>query len=258
MTWRWKWKTVCHAAAPQEFRRLTPSAPSADWARFASRFAAAATAASSSSAICRRSVAWRRGTTSACPRVAGLMSMKATVRSSSSTTVDGSSPATILQKMQLGSVCAMRATLSAHGARLLGAVLRDDGAMPEDNVAALRRLWDAWSRGSVRDIVAVLHPDVEWSSVVLGRGYRGHGDVAAWLDALRRDWKSLTVTFDHAEDAGPDHAVAYGRVRGFGYGGDQSLDTPLIWVAEFCDGLIRRGLVFPDPVEARRHLDAVR
>ena len=48
----------------------------------------------------KRSGACRRGTTSACPRVAGLMSMKAIVRSSSSTIVAGSSPATILQKMQ--------------------------------------------------------------------------------------------------------------------------------------------------------------
>ena len=38
--------------------------------------------------------------TSAWPRLAGWMSMKAIVRSSESTIVAGSSPATILQKMQ--------------------------------------------------------------------------------------------------------------------------------------------------------------
>ena len=41
-----------------------------------------------------------RGTTSACPRVAGLMSMKATVCSSESTIWAGTSPATIPQKRQ--------------------------------------------------------------------------------------------------------------------------------------------------------------
>jgi hypothetical protein len=46
------------------------------------------------------SVLCTRGTTSACPRVAGLMSMKATVRSSSATMVAGISPATMLQKRQ--------------------------------------------------------------------------------------------------------------------------------------------------------------
>ncbi len=29
----WKWKTVCHASAPQELTRLTPSAPSSSFAR---------------------------------------------------------------------------------------------------------------------------------------------------------------------------------------------------------------------------------
>src|SRR3954470_9211197 len=51
----------------------------------------------------RRSVACSRGMTSRCPRVAGLMSMKAIVRSSSCTRVDGTSPATILQNRQSGS-----------------------------------------------------------------------------------------------------------------------------------------------------------
>jgi hypothetical protein len=45
--------------------------------------------------------------TRAWPRVAGLMSMNASVRSSSSTIVAGRSPLTILQKMQFGSVSAM-------------------------------------------------------------------------------------------------------------------------------------------------------
>src|SRR5581483_8004412 len=44
--------------------------------------------------------------TSRCPRVAGLMSMNAIVRSSSSMICPGSSPATILQKMQSGSLTA--------------------------------------------------------------------------------------------------------------------------------------------------------
>src|SRR5947209_1733716 len=111
MTWTWKWKTVCHAAAPHELRRLTPSAPSRSLTRWASRCAAAAQAARSSSPTSSRSRACSRGTTSRCPRVAGLMSMKATVRSSSSTFVDGISPATILQNRQSGSGATRRASL---------------------------------------------------------------------------------------------------------------------------------------------------
>src|SRR6201991_5368938 len=51
----------------------------------------------------RRSVECSRGITSRWPRVPGLMSMNAIVRSSSYTRVDGMSPATILQNRQSGS-----------------------------------------------------------------------------------------------------------------------------------------------------------
>src|SRR3954468_5003183 len=59
-----------------------------------------------------RSRACSLGITRACPRVPGLMSMNAIVRSSSSIFVAGSSPATILQKMHSGSE-AMRGRLPA-------------------------------------------------------------------------------------------------------------------------------------------------
>src|SRR5256714_3437610 len=103
MTWTWKWNTVCHAARPHEFNRLTPSAPRRSETRPASRRAAAAQAARSSSDTSSRSRLCSRGTTSACPRVAGLMSMNAMVRSSWSTIVDETSPATMLQNRQSGS-----------------------------------------------------------------------------------------------------------------------------------------------------------
>lgn len=50
-----------------------------------------------------RSVAFARGTTSACPLVTGLMSMNAIARSLRAIVVDETAPATIPQKMQSGS-----------------------------------------------------------------------------------------------------------------------------------------------------------
>src|SRR3954447_12265783 len=104
MTWKCVWNTVCHAAEPNALSRLTPSAPSASFWRSATRLAIAATAARSASSISPTSVECALGITSACPRVHGLMSMKAMVRSSSSIFVAGSSPATILQKMQSSAI----------------------------------------------------------------------------------------------------------------------------------------------------------
>ena len=83
---------------------MTPSAASRSLIRLASRWEAIITARRSSASTLSRSAEWARGTTSAWPRVAGAMSRKATVRSSSSTILEGSSPARILQKMQSGSL----------------------------------------------------------------------------------------------------------------------------------------------------------
>src|SRR3954467_11187017 len=114
MTCRWKWKTVCHAAAPQLLMSVMPSDSSVASAVRASRWPACATAARAAGAISSRSRVWTRGTTSAWPRVAGLMSMNVTVRSSEATIVAGISPATILQKRQSGSVADIAGTIAAH------------------------------------------------------------------------------------------------------------------------------------------------
>src|SRR4051794_39564374 len=72
-------------------------------------FAVRATAYRSSSEIAWRFSTWVFGMQSRWPRVAGLMSMKAIVRSSSWTLVAGISPATILQNRQSGSAMAAAA-----------------------------------------------------------------------------------------------------------------------------------------------------
>ena len=103
MTWKWKWKTVCQAATRVALSRLKPSGSSVSSIRLATRWAATAQWRRSSSLIESRSEVCSRGITSACPFVAGLMSMSVTVCSSESMISAGASPATIAQKMQLGS-----------------------------------------------------------------------------------------------------------------------------------------------------------
>lgn len=123
--------------------------------------------------------------------------------------------------------------------------------MASSHVEAMRRLWDAWSRGSVTDLTAGLHPDVEWASPALGRTYRGHDDVPAWLDGLRQRWKSITVSFDGAEEAGVDVVLGTSRASGFDHSGDRTLDRTLTWVVLFEGELVARWRVFDDEHAAR-------
>jgi ketosteroid isomerase-like protein len=117
----------------------------------------------------------------------------------------------------------------------------------------LRALWEAWSRGSVEEMLTLLHPDVVWRATMLDREYRGHQGVAEWLDGLARAWKSLTVTLETVREVG-DLAVARGRMMGFDYRGGSRVDTPLICVAEFEGDLIVRASVFDDDAEAERYV----
>src|SRR4051794_13460757 len=99
--------------------------------------------------------------TSACPRVAGLMSMKATVRSSSSTRVEGISPATILQNRQSGSG-ATRSSLTA------GTPVLDCPAMYAEREGLER---------TVRHLAAIERPSAS----------EGEREAAEWIAAQLRE-----------------------------------------------------------------------
>src|SRR3954452_16796986 len=158
MTWKCVWNTVCHAAEPNALSRLTPSAPSASFWRSATRLAIAATAARSASSISPTSVECALGITSAWPRVHGLMSMKASVRSSSSIFVAGSSPATILQKMQSSAMSRRRLFRQARVHRDVRSPLLDQLVAAQDALEGeARLLGHAAARGVVR-VDVQLHP----------------------------------------------------------------------------------------------------
>src|SRR5579875_2093673 len=179
MTCTWKWKTVCHAALPQELMRLTPSAPRRSLARAASRWQASATALRSAASTLSRSRWCARGITSACPRVAGAMSMKAIVRSSSSTMRAGSSPATILQKMHSGSLIA-------------GGILRQDaaaGALRDERTRALER------GGAGADLARVLR-GAQLLEQLADAGAGGHAELARELVAAQQRAREPQVRAD--------------------------------------------------------------
>jgi ketosteroid isomerase-like protein len=77
--------------------------------------------------------------------------------------------------------------------------------------------------------------------------------VRAWLAATRRDWKTVTITYDHIRETGPGCVVAVGRVTASSADGTANVDRPLACVAEFRDGRLVRARVFADADEALRY-----
>src|SRR6266436_3250188 len=97
---RWKCGTDWKAAAPLACSRLRPSGLTASRIARATRLAVAIAALRSSTSASNRVGAWRFVTTRQWPGFSGLMSMKVSVRSSSSIFVEGIRPSRILQNTQ--------------------------------------------------------------------------------------------------------------------------------------------------------------
>jgi ketosteroid isomerase-like protein len=122
------------------------------------------------------------------------------------------------------------------------------------NADALWTLWEAWSGGRMPEVLELLHPDVEWSPGPDEPALHGREAVAAWLEALRASLKSVTVTLEQAEDAGPGVVVARGSATGFDYGGGRRADVRATLVAEYDGGLLLRGRAFADDEQLRGYL----
>src|SRR6476469_928717 len=155
---------------------VTPSAPRPDRARPAMSRETSAQCPRSSSEMSRMSRAWARGITSAWPRVAGLMSIITIARWSSWMRIEGSSPATIRQKMQ----SSMRRMLSP-APRYDRAMETDprpplvpDGFVPPAGLAAASFLleplgpqhnesdYDAWTSSMEHITATPGYPDGNW------------------------------------------------------------------------------------------------
>jgi ketosteroid isomerase-like protein len=111
--------------------------------------------------------------------------------------------------------------------------------MSQENVELAHRAYEALRRNDIEALVAVVHPDVEWHSLVLEiEGvFHGHEGVREWWQGIRTtfpDWNPwlLEVRTNGA------HVVM--NVRGVGRGAASGVDIDEdFWqVAEIRDGLI--------------------
>jgi ketosteroid isomerase-like protein len=130
--------------------------------------------------------------------------------------------------------------------------------MSQENVDKVRASLDAWNRGDVDGWLKAAHPEVEWVSEVAQRMegsdtvYRGDAELRRFWD----EWHSLwNVVIDVTEflDAG-DTVVALANVRARGDASGVNVETPIAYVFQFEDGLVRRARAYFDRQEA---LDSV-
>ena len=123
-------------------------------------------------------------------------------------------------------------------------------------IDAVRRTWDAVERGDMEGLRALaaqaVHPDCEWTPLLAGvdgRTYRGPEGMVAffteWLDAFspryeKREYEQLS------DDVVLATCLLWIEGRETGVG----IDREIAVVAQFEDGLLRRGQAYDTRAEA--------
>ena len=128
--------------------------------------------------------------------------------------------------------------------------------MPEDNLATIRRVYDAFKTRDTSVIQDVFAPDITiWQSPELPWGGEYHGPDGAFTFFLKLlENIESQVTTDSLFAAG-DHVVQTGRTRGNALANGASFDIPEVHIWELRDGKIVRYQVY---IDTPAMLDALR
>jgi ketosteroid isomerase-like protein len=126
--------------------------------------------------------------------------------------------------------------------------------MPRSSLAAFSALWRAYGEGRLERSLDLLDADCELVLLDGESTFHGHDGIRRWLDGVRRDWKTLTVTYAEVHEADPTRIVGIGRVSGTSADGSRTLDVPLACVGEFRDGRLVGARAFDDRDAAMRYV----
>jgi ketosteroid isomerase-like protein len=121
--------------------------------------------------------------------------------------------------------------------------------MVEQNVGVVRGAYDAFGRGDVPSIIAILHDDVEWHvPAVLPHRFdaRGPAEVARFFERLMELWDELGVELETMA-ASDDHVVAVGRASGSIQGTKTGFGFAHVWA--IANGRVTGFSEFVDPDE---------
>ena len=126
--------------------------------------------------------------------------------------------------------------------------------MAQENVNAARGAVDGWNRGDIEAWLEPCHPQVEWFSAIKSRVegvqtvYRGHAEMRRFWEEWHSLW-DLTIEVSEFRDLG-DTVLALGRIRTRGDVSRMDLESPVGYVFNFENGLIRRIRAYLDRQQA--------
>ena len=127
--------------------------------------------------------------------------------------------------------------------------------MSQENVEAFNRYTDAFNRGDVEAMLALLDAEVEWHPILTGSlsgeatVFRGHDGVRELYRDLYETFGEFQVEYSAIRDLG-DRIVAVGHWIARGEGSGAETATPVAVVADLKNGKGIRVRTYLDPHEA--------
>jgi ketosteroid isomerase-like protein len=119
-----------------------------------------------------------------------------------------------------------------------------------ENLAILRRGYEAFNRGDVSEVAQLTTVDVEWGATGAFPGvdgvYRGPGAMQEWVDLIRSEWEAFEVTLGeilHDED---DLLVVCELLRGRGRSSHAEVEMRVFSVYRLDHGKVRKRQAFTE------------
>jgi ketosteroid isomerase-like protein len=131
-------------------------------------------------------------------------------------------------------------------------------AMSEENLAAIKRGYEALNRGDASAMSAlagnVATGNLEWEVIGSFPGreglYAGPNAMQAWMDAIRSEWKEFEVSLDEVLHDGEDVVVVAELLRGRRRGSGEKVERRIFSAYWFEEGKLRRRAPFSERTAA--------
>ena len=114
--------------------------------------------------------------------------------------------------------------------------------MEPDDVAIVRRAYEAFGRGDMDALMALLHPDIEWrttDAVPFEGTYRGIDEFLRGMSEWTEPFDDLTTAVEEMTDVGEQVLVRH-RMRGRGRDSGAEVDLVLWQLVSVRDGQLVR------------------
>lgn len=123
--------------------------------------------------------------------------------------------------------------------------------MPDGWADQWRAVIDSWNSGQRASDYPFLHPDFELYSSLTDAVFRGPEGLWAWYREIEEQFDRWTIEVDDGVEVLGRRSLMSGTIHFRGRESGIEMDSPIYWVFEFEDGLVRRFSNYRDPDQAR-------